>query len=152
MKRMYLLGCIALLVCIAPVSAQVAVPVNQHPVEKPSLFSQLPDKLTCTETVLQNVFKSLSGNQLSFQLNDQLSVTGIVLEKVAVTKQQLSINIRCTNYQDALLNISRIIQPDGTVRFTGRLVHPAYGDLLLLTEEKGQYYFVKQRQLLSMVE
>jgi hypothetical protein len=153
MKRMYLLGCIAVFFSIATSSAQVAVPVNQHPVEKPALFSQLPDKFSCSEAALQNLFKSSVNSQLSsVQLNDQLPVSGTVLEKVIVTKVQTSINIRCANYHDALLNISRITQPDGSIKFTGRIVHPAYGDVLLLTGDKGQYYFVKQRQLLSMVE
>ena len=152
MKRLYFLGSIVLNFSIASVNAQVAVPVNQHPVEKPAFFSQLPDKFSCTETALQNLFKSTINTPVNFQLNDQLPVAGTVLEKVVVTKQQTSINIRCSNYHDALLNISRITQTDGSVQFTGRLVHPAFGDVLLLTEEKGQYYFIKQRQLLSMVE
>jgi hypothetical protein len=152
MKRKCLSGCIALLLSFSAIEAQVAVPVNQHPVEKPLLFSTFPDKLSCTASALQNLFMFADNSALNIQFNDLLPVSGMVLQKVIVTRQQVSINIRCSNFHDALLNVSRIIQPDGSILFTGRLVHPAFGDVLLLTQEKGQYYFIKQRQLLSMVE
>lgn len=81
-----------------------------------------------------------------------MKVEGLVLAKVAITPQQLSINIRCTNYQDALLNISRITETDGSFTYIGRIVSPRHGDVLLLWQENGQYAFIKKKQLLTMVE
>ena len=81
-----------------------------------------------------------------------MKVEGLVLAKVAITPQQLSINIRCTNYQNALLNISRITESDGSFTYIGRIVSPRHGDVLLLWQENGQYAFIKKQQLLTMVE
>ena len=81
-----------------------------------------------------------------------MKLEGTVLAKVAVTPEQLSINIRCTNFQDALLNISRITEADGSFSYIGRIVSPRHGDVLLLWKQNGQYSFIRQKQLLTMVE
>lgn len=133
-------------------TSQPIVPLNQHPTEKPFLFNNFPEKFICLTAALQNIFTETINNSISADLNNQLHIDGVVLEKVSVTSQQLSINIRCTNFQNALFNISRITQKDGSYKYAGRIVSPAHGDVLLLWEEKGQYSFIKQKQLLSMVE
>jgi hypothetical protein len=147
-------GClIACALCVLFSSYTIAqVPVNQHPVEKPALFAQLPEKFSCSTTSLQNLFTPAANDKVNAQLGSQLKLTGIVLEKVAVSNNQLSINIRCNSLDNALLNISRITLDDGTYKYVGRMINPSHGDVLLLWEERGQYYFVKQKQLLSMVE
>ncbi len=151
MKFLYLWGSITCMLLSARANSQTA-PLNQHPVEKPMLFSQLPEKITCTSASLQNIFAAALNNPLSVSLGNQLKIEGVVIAKTAVTSGQLSINIRCTNFQNALLNISRITQSDGSYSYTGRIVSLQHGDVLLLREENGQYSFVQQKQLLAMVE
>lgn len=152
MKRLPLQGTLLLILLGFTATCQVNIPLNQHPVEKAALFNQLPEKLICPATILENIFLQKPNSRLNAKLSNQFSIEGIVLEKTFVTAQQLSINIRCTNFQNALFNISRITQQDGSSRFTGRIISPDHGDLLLLREEKGEYSFIKQKQLLSMVE
>lgn len=159
MKCLHLQGTIVCMLLVYTASSQVtAVPLNQHPIEKASLFGQLPEKFKCSSAHLQQFFTTGINNRFSKELNntltlnDQLQIEGVVLEKVAVTAQQLSINIRCSNFQNALLTISRITQPDGTFKYTGRMVSPNHGDILFLKEENGEYSFIKQKQLLTMVE
>ena len=151
MKVLYLWGSIACMLLSAQANCQTA-PLNQHPVEKPMLFNQLPEKIACTSASLQNIFTAALNNPLSVSLGTQLKIEGTVIAKTAVTASQLSINIRCSNFQNALLNISRITQTDGSFSYIGRIVSMQHGDVLLLWEENGQYTFVKQKQLLSMVE
>lgn len=151
MKFLYLWGSIACMLLCAKANCQSA-PLNQHPVEKPLLFSQLPEKIACSSASLQNIFTAALNSPMSFALGNQLKIEGTVIAKTAVTPGQLSMNIRCSNFQNALLNISRITQTDGSYFYTGRIVNLQYGDILLLWEENGQYAFIRQKQLLSMVE
>ena len=151
MKFLYLWGSITCMLLSARANSQTA-PLNQQPVEKPLLFSQLPEKITCTATILQNIFSATLNNTVSVSLGNQLKIEGTVIAKAAVSSSQLSINIRCKNYQDALLNISRITAADGSFSYIGRMVSLQHGDVLLLWEENGQYTFIRQKQLLAMVE
>ncbi len=133
-------------------NCQKSIPLNQHPVEKTLLFRKVPEKIDCPLTFLQNIFSVKTNDRLNAKLSENFSIEGIMLERSNVTAQQVSINIRCTNFQNALFNIARIKQDDGSFIYTGRIVSPAHGDMLLLQEEKGQYNFIKQKQLVTMVE
>jgi len=151
MKFFHLWGSIACMLLSAAANCQTA-PLNQHPVEKPLLFAQLPEKIACSATTLENIFLASLNSNANFQIGTQLKIEGTVIAKLAVTPEQLSINIRCSNFQNALLNISRLTQPDGSFSYAGRIVSLKHGDVLLLWEDNGQYAFIRQKQLLAMVE
>ena len=63
-----------------------------------------------------------------------------------------TINIRLTNYDQALFTISRISGKDEKESFTGRIVHRNYGDVLLLVQENEKFYLRKEKQSLFLVE
>ena len=151
MKFLCLWSTISCMLMAFNADCQPAPPLNQHPVEKALLFNQLPEKISFPAAPLQNIFLAAVNNNISLSLG-KLKIEGIVLAKCAVTPDQLSINIRCSNYQNALLNISRITQTDGSFSYIGRMVSFHHGDVLLLWEEDGQYAFIRQKRLLSMVE
>jgi len=152
MKFVYLWGTITCMLMAFNADSQSVAPLNQHPVEKAPLFNQLPEKFVCPLSALQNIFTASLNNSLSIALGNSLKIEGIVIAKAAVGPDQLSINIRCNNYKNALLNISRLTQADGSFTYIGRMVSPQHGDVMLLWEENGQYTFIRQKQLLAMVE
>jgi hypothetical protein len=152
MKYLCLMGFAACMLFALNSNCQQTPPLNQHPVEKPSLFNQLPARITCPPAALQNIFSTSVGSNIIVAISSDMKLEGTVLAKVAVTPEQLSINIRCTNFQDALLNISRITEADGSFSYIGRIVSPRHGDVLLLWKQNGQYSFIRQKQLLTMVE
>jgi hypothetical protein len=152
MKFICVWATIACTFAASATQCQITPPVNQRPAEKASLFSQLPAKISCSASSLQNMFKVAVNSPVSIAVNPDMKVEGLVIAKATISPEQLSINIRCSNFQDALLNISRIKENDGSFSFIGRMVSPRHGDVLLLWQEKGQYAFIRQKQLLSMVE
>lgn len=152
MKNLCLLGMLFCIVLPTIASSQIQPPLNQQPVEKAALFAQLPEKIAIPVNALRQVFAAPLNANLSVALNASLKIEGTVIAKAAISPEQLSINIRCSNFQNALLNISRITDADGTVSYIGRIVSLRHGDVLLLWEEKGQYSFIRQKQLLAMVE
>jgi hypothetical protein len=152
MKILCLWGIVACMLTTLHANCQNSPPLNQHPVEKPALFNQLPEKVSCSTASLQNIFSASANSNITIAISAALKLEGTVLAKVAVTPEQLSINIRCSNYQDALLNISRITEANGSFSYIGRMVSPRHGDVLLLWQENGQYSFIRQKQLLTMVE
>ncbi|MEO6314489.1 MAG: hypothetical protein ABIU63_10740 [Chitinophagaceae bacterium] len=152
MKYLCQWGTAAIMLMAFTADGQSAPPLNQHPVEKTFLFNQLPEKITVPVSALQSIFSVTVNSNIIVSLGTQLKIEGSVIAKVAVTEDQLSMNIRCTNYQNALLNISRITETDGSFSYIGRMVSLQHGDVLLLWEEKGQYSFIRQKQLLAMVE
>ncbi len=152
MKFLCLWGTIACMMMAVHAKCQPIAPLNQHPAAKATLFNQLPEKISCSANSLKTIFQSALNSNIAVTMGPALKIEGLVLAKVAVSPEQLSINIRCSNYEDALLNISRITEADGSFTFIGRIVSPRHGDVLLLWLENGQYSFIRQQQLLTMVE
>jgi len=152
MRNLCLWSTVACVLLALQSNCQTEPPLNQHPVEKAALFALLPQKISIPASSLQNIFSATLSSNVSILLGTQLKIEGTVIAKCAVSPQQLSINIRCANFQNALLNISRITETNGTVSFIGRIVSLRHGDVLLLWEDNGQYSFIRQKQLLAMVE
>jgi hypothetical protein len=152
MKFICVWATIACTLAAVTTQCQITPPVNQHQAEKATLFSQLPAKISCSANTLQNIFSVAVNSPVSIAVNSGMKVEGLVIAKAAISPEQLSINIRCSNFQDALLNLSRIKEQDGSFSYIGRMVSPRHGDVLLLWQENGQYSFIRQKQLLSMVE
>ncbi|MBC7903436.1 MAG: hypothetical protein H7Y27_08430 [Gemmatimonadaceae bacterium] len=128
------------------------LPINQHPVQKPLLFSSLPDKFSCSASFFEQLFVGQTGKPIVLKTGKELQLNGMIVERVQISGKQLSINFRCSNFQNALLNVSRITISDGNYRYTGRIVSPAHGDMLLLTEEDGIYSFLRKNGVLTLVE
>lgn len=143
---------LAFLFIASVATAQNLPPINQHPVPKPALFAAVPNQFAVSTSLLQQLFLKEKNAAVSARLHSSLAIEGYVLEKVMVTGQQLSINIRCTNLSNALFNISQLTQADGSIVYTGRLLNPASGDILLLQPLNGGYAFIKQQQLHTMVD
>jgi hypothetical protein len=125
---------------------------HQRQPDKTKLFSQLPAKISCSTSSLQTIFTAAVNSPVCMIVSPLLTVEGLVIAKAAISPEQMSINIRCSNFRDALLNLSRIKEKDGSYSYIGRMVSRHHADVLLLWQENGQYAFIRQKQLLSMVE
>ena len=153
MKHLYFMGCLLFCLCTTLISsAQETPPLNQNAPDKPLLFGQLPDKIECNLTDLQKIFASAIAEDISLGCGKKLAFTGTVVDKVYKTPRIISLNIKLSNYDNALLNISFLKQSDNSQKIIGRIIHPGHGDVLVLTEENKRYYFIKQSQRFFMAE
>ena len=141
MKSLYAVKLVLLCVLIAPV-ANSQQPVTAQP-DKPLLFSQLPDKSECNVASLQHIFTSRSKDNISLQLG-KFQFAGQIIEKVQQSPQVLSMNIRSSNFAGAIFSISIITMPDKSQKFTGQIINPKSGDVLVLTEENNRYFLEKK--------
>jgi hypothetical protein len=117
---------------------------------KSSLFSSLPSEFEVTTAQLQKIFSGNIHQQVSAQLSRQFFIEGIIVDKIQQIPGTISINVRLSNYHNALFNLSLRLQADNTTAFQGRIIHPKYNDVLILYKEKDKYYFKKGSQRLLM--
>lgn len=148
MKNLKLAGLgLAIMLCCA-VSAQT-VPLNEPDYNKPLLFADLPDKVPVEAAYLKNLLTGSKelGKEVQFRLAnskiDQFS--GTVISIAAKETGVNSIVVRSSNFTGAILNISEVTLPDGTMTYRGRIISMQHGDLLELQNIEGQYYFVKRK-------
>lgn len=119
---------------------------------KPALFNHLQSKTNCSLSAIDKPFGFSKGRQIILNINADFTITGEVLEKTQAERGVENINIRCSNYNNALLSLSRITQEDGSVKYTGILHDRNSSDVLLLINEDGHYAFKKQQRSLLIAD
>jgi hypothetical protein len=151
MKRIHILLCVVL-VLHGSLCAQLPPVAGTQQKEKPFLFSALPDEFECNFIELQKILQGAPGEHISAQLSDQFRIEGEIIFKKQTQPGVISINTRLTNYRNALFNISIRLLANNSTNIQGRIIHPNYGDVIILERKKDKYYFKKNLQRLYMTE
>jgi len=112
---------------------------------RPTLFQNLPNKISCRINDLSALLESEIGQPVSFSLADNLSFKGVVSSVASKFDNTLvSVVIRSTNFAGAALSFSKITKEDGTYNYVGRIISFQHGDAYEIRLENGQYFFVKK--------
>ena len=146
MKNLQLQGlCLLLILTCATSFAQNTIPVNEPNQNKPRLFTNLPDKIPVDINALQTLVNTGTGKNVSLRLgsNELNNFTGQVVSK-ADDNTIHSVVIRSANFNGATLTLSSSAQPNGTVKFTGRIISFQHGDAYELQKQNNQYILIKK--------
>ena len=127
-------------------------PVRQTLPVKPLLFSRLPERTVITSPLLDQLFRNEPSQHVRIPLGTSSYIEGIITDKTVRNPTVTSLTIQCTNYDGALLTLSRITGVHAPDTYIGRVVNIRYGDVLLLTKQNDQYLLTKQKQSLVVVE
>jgi hypothetical protein len=120
-------------------------PVREPDMNRPSLFQNLPNKISCRINDLSALLELEIGKAVSFSLVDNLNFQGVVSSVASKSDNTLnSVVIRSTNFPGAALSFSRVTKDDGTFSYVGRIISFQHGDAYEIGLENGQYYFVKK--------
>jgi len=120
-------------------------PVREPDMNRPALFQNLPNKISCRISDLSVFLESEIGKPVSFSLVNNLSFQGVVSSVASKFDNTLnSVVIRSTNFPGAALSFSRITKEDGTYAYVGRIISFQHGDAYEINLENGQYYFIKK--------
>ena len=136
--------CLSLFVICQQSNAQTP-PVREPDMNRPSLFQNLPNKISCRINDLSALLESETGKPVSFSFVNNLNFQGVVSSVASKSDNSLnSVVIRSTNFPGAALSFSRIKKEDGTFSYVGRIISFQHGDAYEISLENGQYYFFKK--------
>jgi hypothetical protein len=131
---------------------QSRLPGPNKQANKPLLFASLPSTFEVSATELQKIFSAGLNDDLLLNLSDHLLIQGKIVDKYQHNPGSVSINIRVSNYANALFNITLKLQADNSAAMQGRILHPKYGDVLQLYKRGESYFIKKTSQALFMPE
>jgi hypothetical protein len=148
MKHLRLPGlCLLLSFICATTFAQKSIPVNEPDMNKPKLFINLPDKIPVDISDLQSLLNAENGKAATLKLGKNTNTTTNFNGKVvsiATTDNMHSVVIRSDNFNGATFTLSSFTQPNGTVKFTGRIISFTHGDMYELQNQNDQYILIKK--------
>jgi hypothetical protein len=120
-------------------------PVREPDMNRPSLFQNLPEKISCRINDLAALLETETGKTVSFSFTGNLNFQGIVSSIASKFDNTLqSVVIRSTNFPGAALSFSKITKGDGTISYVGRIISFQHGDAYEINQENGQYFFIKK--------
>ena len=132
--------------------AQLTPPLHQILPNKSPLFNLLPTKFTVKNLLLEDLFNRPASGTIKLSLATDYFFEGVITERVQKNANVISINVKSSNYDGALLTISKISYKDKEDVYIGRIVSMQYGDVLILRKENDQFFFTKEKQSLVIVE
>ena len=136
--------CLSLFFIATKSSAQTP-PVREPDMNRPSLFHNLPDKISCRINDLTSLLEAETGKPVSFSIATGLNFMGVVTSVASMPGNSLiSVVIRSTNFPGAAFSFSKVTKDDGTFSYVGRIISFQHGDAYEINQENGQYYFVKK--------
>jgi hypothetical protein len=115
---------------------------------KPKLFQSLPENISINPDNLTDLLNTPVGHDVSISLSE---VSNFLFEGQVVSASNIegsniqTVVIRSTNYNGARLTLSKIINTDGTISYSGRILSFQHGDLLELKNKDGLYVLVKRK-------
>lgn len=152
MKRLQVLLCIGVLLHSTLYAQEPRGGLTGEKQVKPSLFSALPDSFEVNQSEIQKIFAAEINEPISLQLSSQFVIEGKIVDKNQHNPGTLSVNIRLSNYHSALFNLSLRLLADNSTSIRGRILHPRYSDVLVLSKDKDKYLIKKSSQRLYMPE
>ena len=111
---------------------------------RPSLFQNLPEKISCRINDLSPFLQLETGRNVSFLFTNNINFQGVVSSVATIDNNLQSVVIRSTNFPGAALSFSKITKNDGTISYAGRIISFQHGDAYEINIENGQYFFVKK--------
>ena len=120
-----------------------AVSVNEPDYSKPKLFADLPDRLNFDPVHLLVLLSTEVGQSISLSVTPGFIISGQVVSK-ANDQNSSSVVMRLTNRPGARLIFTKLIGPNSSVRYIGRIISLKHGDSYEILSDSGQYYFKKK--------
>lgn len=130
--------------------AQDRVVLRESDHNKPSLFTNFPDKIPVDLSELKNLFGNTAarGKEVNLQFIDKKlpGFNGKIISATSKYNNTLrSVVVGSTHFNGATLTFSSSTTTDGTVRYSGRIVSFQHADLFVLENQNGEYFLIKKK-------
>lgn len=111
---------------------------------KPKQFDAFPNVISCPESELAKLFNTTPGQDISLSFSNNFSFAGNITANVVKYANLQSAVMVSAYYHNTVFNVSRRINKDNTVTYTGHMFNKTYFDgYELKRDAAGNYQLVK---------
>ncbi len=146
MKTSKLIFCLLLCVITAAAFAQ------KSDQSKPKLFTNFPDEIQVSKNLLQNTMNAFEGEQVVITFNNDFHFKGIVLSNLKKYDNLQSVLIKSSSFGNAVFQVSKIINDDKSISYTGRIINPDAFDGYEIKKDVKDNYSLKKFETKKILE
>ncbi|HEY8388143.1 MAG TPA: hypothetical protein VIK74_06040 [Parasegetibacter sp.] len=117
-----------------------------------TLFKTLKPRIEFRSDDINKALTGRVGEKSKLFISPEFTFEGDITANVQKSTRLKTVLIKSTNFKGALLTLSQVIEDDGSITYTGRIIHPESEDAYVLVNENGKYYFEKTNLKMLMVE
>jgi hypothetical protein len=111
---------------------------------RPKLFAGFPENIQLSKTILQKTLNANEGEEVIVAFSNEFHFKGTVLSNLKKYDNLQSVMIKSPAFGNAIFQLSRIINKDKTVSYSGRIINPGIADGYEINKDKDDNYsFVK---------
>ena len=111
---------------------------------KQQFFADYPASIEVSSNILQNAFSAVPGSTVSIPFSNQFISSGTVLSNEVKYANLQSVIIKSAAFGNALFQISKIINDDKSITYTGRIVHHDALDGYELKKDNNNHYRIQK--------
>lgn len=136
------------------------IPLNEPDYNKPKIFQNLPDVIPVDVSFLSGLFTVSKGQTVTPSAYNRPTIASSFLRGEVVSKSDdkpsnlqarsaepgsiSSMILKLSDYTGANFSLSKISDPDGNIRYTGRIINFKSGDLFVLQNVNGEFFLIKK--------
>jgi len=114
-------------------------------------FNKYAEKLPTAESELEKAFATPEGGKVKINFAD-FSFNGIVTSSVKRYDNLYSVIVKAPGLNNTLFSVSKIINPDKTVSYVGRIINEKYADGYVLRKENAGRYSMNKIRTDALIE
>ena len=107
---------------------------------KQRLFANYPETIKLSKNILQNTLTVSEGEEVVITFSNEFSFKGTVLSNVKKYDNLQSVMVRSAAFENAILQLSRIINEDKSISYSGRIINPEAADGYQIKKDKDNNY------------
>jgi hypothetical protein len=138
----------ALFFCLSAIS----VFGQKNKTGKPILFSGFARTIPVSSSTLEKTMSYKNGETVSIAFNEQLVFKGEVISNEMKYHNLQSVLIRSQNFENTLLQISRISEEASEARYVGRIINPDAADGYELKKDNQNNYSIEKFEISSLLQ
>lgn len=139
----YLLTKITCAVLLTLIAVTGYTQQNTRPV-KPAMFSKQPSTINCTALELSKFFAVAQGENASLSFDNTFKTKGVVASNLVKYKNLQSLAIKLPEFNNAMFSLSKRIDENNNVVYTGRIINQLSADAYILKRvDANKYQLIK---------
>jgi hypothetical protein len=107
---------------------------------RPKQFSNFPNIINCSEAEISRIFSSAAGQSINLSFSDNFSFSGNITSNIVKYSNLQSAIIKSPAFDNTIFSISRIVNDDNSISYTGRIINLNYADGYELKKNAGGGY------------
>lgn len=139
---------LALFFCLSAIS----VFGQKNKIGKPKLFAAYEKNIPVSYESLYKMMEYQNGEHVSIKFNEQFTFIGDVISNEMKYQNLQTLLIRSENFENTLLQISKISEKGGKEKYVGRIINTQAADGYELKKDKENNYSIEKFETTALLE